>query len=71
LGHDYTINQYYEVVADVLGYEGGFTHDLSKPVGMARRLVSTKRQEAWGWRGKTSLNEGVQLTYRFYSQDQK
>ena len=71
LGHDYTINQYYEVVADVLGYEGSFTHDLSKPVGMARRLVNTKRQEAWGWRGKTSLNEGVQLTYRFYSQDQK
>ena len=24
LGHDYTINQYYEIVADVLGYTGSF-----------------------------------------------
>jgi GDP-L-fucose synthase len=71
LGYDYTINQYYEVVAEVLGYAGSFTHDLSKPVGMARKLVSTERQEEWGWRAKTSLCEGVQLTFQFYSQNQK
>ena len=49
LGHDYTINEYYETVANVLGYEGSFTHDLGKPVGMARKLVSIERQKAWGW----------------------
>jgi GDP-L-fucose synthase len=69
LGHDYTINQYYEVVADVLGYAGSFMPDLSKPVGMERKLVSTQRQEEWGWRCKTSLSEGVQLTCRFYSKN--
>ena len=49
LGHDYTINEYYETVANVMGYESSFTHDLSKPVGMARKLISIEKQKAWGW----------------------
>jgi GDP-L-fucose synthase len=69
LGYDYSINEYYEVVAEILGYEGSFTHNLNKPIGMARKLVSTERQEAWGWCGKTSLRDGVKLTYQFYLQD--
>src|SRR6056297_3617469 len=34
LGHDHTINDYYATVADVIGWDGAFTHDLSKPTGM-------------------------------------
>jgi GDP-L-fucose synthase len=49
LGHDYSINDYYQAAAEVMGYTGGFVHDLSKPVGMARKLVSVERQQAWGW----------------------
>ena len=66
LGHDYTINEYYQAAADVLGYKGSFMHDLSKPVGMARKLVSTERQAAWGWSAKTGLREGMEKTYEFY-----
>lgn len=66
LGHDYTINEYYEAVASVLGYKGNFVHDLSKPVGMTRKLVSTERQAAWGWSVQTSLREGIEKTYEFY-----
>jgi GDP-L-fucose synthase len=65
LGHDYTINEYYEVVADVLGYGGSFTHDLTKPVGMARKLVSTKRQDKWGWKAQHTLREGIAKTYEY------
>jgi GDP-L-fucose synthase len=66
LGHDYTINEYYEAVADALGYAGGFSHDLNKPVGMARKLVSTGRQQAWGWSARHSLREGIEKTYAYY-----
>ena len=66
LGHDYTINEYYESVASVLGYKGDFIHDLSKPVGMARKQVSIKRQTAWGWSAQTSLSEGIKKSYEFY-----
>jgi len=66
LGYDYTINEYYQAAADVMGYTGGFVHDLSKPVGMARKLVSIERQQAWGWNAQSDLRAGIEKTYRFY-----
>lgn len=69
LGHDYTINEYYQATADVLGYKGGFVHDLSKPVGMARKLVSIERQTTWGWKAQYDLREGIEKTYEFYLKD--
>lgn len=66
LGYDYTINEYYQTAADVMGYAGDFSHDLSKPVGMARKLVSVERQKTWGWEAKSSLREGIEKTYSFY-----
>ncbi|HCI53991.1 MAG TPA: GDP-fucose synthetase [Gallionella sp.] len=66
LGYDYTINEYYQAAADVIGYTGGFSHELSKPVGMARKLVNVERQKAWGWEAQRSLGEGIEKTYSFY-----
>jgi GDP-L-fucose synthase len=66
LGYDYTINEYYQAAADVMGYTGSFSHELSKPVGMARKLVSVDRQKAWGWAAKSSLREGIEETYSYY-----
>jgi len=69
LGEDYSINEYYAAVADVVGWSGTFIHDLSKPVGMARKLVSVERQLRWGWRPKFSLHKGIEATYNYYRAD--
>lgn len=66
LGHDYTINEYYQAAADVMRYTGTFAHDLSKPVGMARKLVSVERQKAWGWAAQGELKAGIEKAYQFY-----
>jgi GDP-L-fucose synthase len=66
LGHDHTINDYYQAAADVMGYTGGFLHDVSKPVGMARKLVSVERQKAWGWSARHDLRDGIEKTYSYY-----
>lgn len=66
LGMDWTVNEYYEAAAEVIGYEGAFKHDLSKPVGMKRKLVCTNLCEKWGWSPKTTLREGLTKTYEFY-----
>ncbi len=66
LGHDYTINNYYQAVADVIGFEGSFIHNLDKPVGMSRKLVNIDRQTSWGWSPKHDLTLGIQKTYEFY-----
>lgn len=66
LGHDHTINVYYETVADVIGWDGEFTHDLSKPVGMKQKLCATDLQDGWGWTAPTTLRDGIRFTYDFY-----
>ena len=66
LGHDFTINEYYQAAAEVMGYTGSFLHDTTKPVGMARKLVSINRQQAWGWSAQSDLRTGVEKAYEFY-----
>lgn len=66
LGVDHSVNDYYKVVADILGYKGEFSHDLTKPEGMKRKLVSTKKNDEIGWKALTSLEEGIRKTYEFY-----
>jgi len=66
LGHDHSINGYYQAVAELLGWSGTFTHDLTKPVGMKQKMTDTTRQTAWGWAPKTSLEDGLRQTYDFY-----
>jgi len=66
LGKDHTINEYYQTIAAVLGYDGEFVHDLTKPVGMQQKLVDTARLHTLGWAPHTSLAEGIKHTYQFY-----
>jgi GDP-L-fucose synthase len=71
LGTDYSINEYYQVVADVVGYKGRFEHDLSKPVGMRQKLIDSSRINALGWRAKTPLADGIAKTYQFFLEETK
>jgi GDP-L-fucose synthase len=66
LGFDHTINEYYEAVAKVVGWNGKFVHNLSKPVGMKQKLVSIDRQNKWGWSAATSLEKGISKAYDYY-----
>jgi GDP-L-fucose synthase len=69
LGHDHSINDYYQTVAIILGYKGKFHHDHTKPEGMKRKLVSTKKADDLGWKSKISLEEGIKKAYDFYKKE--
>jgi GDP-L-fucose synthase len=66
IGRDITITEYYQAVAEVVGYQGTFTHDLTKPAGMQQKVVDISRLSAWGWKAKTALRDGLAQTYSFY-----
>lgn len=66
LGQDYSINEYYEIIADVIGFNGGFIHDLSKPIGMKQKLIDDTKLLEFGWSFKTTLREGIEQTYDYY-----
>ncbi|WGR63208.1 GDP-L-fucose synthase (plasmid) [Paracoccus ferrooxidans] len=69
-GVDHAIEDYYRLVAGVVGWQGRFVHDLGKPVGMRRKLLSVARQAAWGWAPRIGLAEGVAATYAWYLEQQ-
>lgn len=66
LGYDFSILEYYEKVASIVGWKGHFEFDLTKPVGMKQKLCDVSALENWGWTAPTSLQDGLAKTYKFY-----
>lgn len=66
VGHDHSVNDYYAAVARVIGWQGTFTHDSSKPVGMKQKLVSVDLQRQFGWMPSTSLDDAIAQTYSHF-----
>ena len=71
LDKDYTINECYEKIAEVLGYKGKFTHDLSKPAGMRFKLMDSSKAKQFGWNPDTPLKEGIRIAYEHFLNHQK
>ena len=65
-GTDETVNDYHRIAAEIIGYTGGFTHDLSRPVGMKRKLLDISLARQHKWRPSTPLGDGLAQTYAFY-----
>lgn len=65
-GVDLTIREAAALVAEVVGYEGEFEFDTSRPDGTPRKLLDVSRLEALGWRARIGLREGIADTYRWY-----
>jgi GDP-L-fucose synthase len=65
-GEDITIAEFARVVAAAIGYSGAIRFDLSRPDGTPRKLLDVSRLAKLGWRARTPLEDGIQLTYRAY-----
>jgi GDP-L-fucose synthase len=66
LGYDHSIDEYYQVIAEIVGFTGCFTHDLSKPAGTRQRLMNVNRMKAWGFAPSHTLRDGIRLAYQYY-----
>jgi len=66
LGFDYTINEYYEAIAEAVGFTGKFVHDLSKPIGMKQKLIDDSKLKQFGWKHQTTLKEGIKKTLDYF-----
>ena len=65
-GEDVTIRELAELVCRVVGFEGRIVHDLSKPDGTPRKLMSADKLRALGWQPRIGLRDGVAATYAWF-----
>ena len=65
-GHELSIRDLAFLIADVVGYKGGFTFDRSKPDGTPRKFLDSTRLHALGWTGGKSLKVGIAEVYEWY-----
>ena len=63
-GHDVTIAQVAQSIAQVVGYTGQLTFDTTKPDGAPRKWMDSSRINSLGWEAKVGLEEGLALAYR-------
>lgn len=57
-------------IGDLMGYKGGFVYDKSRPNGQPRRLLDTTRAErCFGFRARTTLDEGLRSTIDFFQRE--
>ena len=65
-GEDLTILNLAKFVCEVVGFEGEIIHDLSRPDGTPRKLMSADRLRSLKWLPSTPLINGLQNSYQWY-----
>jgi GDP-L-fucose synthase len=62
-GADQSIRAIAELIAEIVGFGGTITHDLSKPDGTPRKIMDIERIRALGWQPSISLRDGLRGVY--------
>ena len=65
-GSDVSILDLTKLVCEVVGFEGEIVHDLSKPDGTPRKLMSAAKLSALGWHPSIALRDGIRQTYSWF-----
>lgn len=65
-GNDITILELTQMVSQAVGFAGAVTHDVSKPDGTPRKLMSADKLRAMGWQPGITLEDGIAATYRWF-----
>src|SRR6185437_13099609 len=65
-GTDVTIEELARTIARLVGFGGTLRFDTSKPDGTPRKLLSTERLTALGWKPTIALEQGIRSTLEWF-----
>lgn len=65
-GHDVTIRELAEAIADITGFRGRIKFDADKPDGTPRKLMDVSRLAAMGWQARIQLADGLRDAYGWF-----
>jgi GDP-L-fucose synthase len=63
-GEDISILELAVLICKIVGFEGDIKHDLSKPDGTPRKLMSAQKLKALGWKTSSTLPQGIESFYQ-------
>lgn len=66
-GEDIKIKDLSEMITEMIGFDGEIKFDRSKPDGTPKKVLDITRIKSLGWEPKTSLKEGIKMTYEYYT----
>ena len=65
-GEEISISELAHMVKEVIGYQGELKFDKSMPDGNPRKLLNSEIIKSLGWSPEYKLQEGLNLTYEWY-----
>ena len=65
-GTDIQLKDLFEIVKEVVGFEGEIVYDKTKPNGTPRKMMDATKIKALGWQPKIELKNGVKNFYKWY-----
>ena len=65
-GKDVSIRELAKMIGEVVDYKGLIKWDTSMPDGTPRKLLNVSKINKLGWKYKTSLEDGIQKTYKWF-----
>lgn len=65
-GQEISISELAKLIAEVAGFEGTISHDLSKPDGTPRKILDSSRLHQLGWSPQWQLREGIVNAYEWF-----
>jgi len=66
IGEDVSIRELFDVIAEVVGYNGTAEFDISKPDGTPRKLLDITRLQGLGWSPTIGLRTGIKNTLEWF-----
>lgn len=63
-GEEVSILELAHLIADAVGFKGAIGFDKTKPDGTPRKLMDSSKLHTLGFRHKTSLKDGIAVTYK-------
>lgn len=70
VGEDLSIKNLAEMIKKVTGFKGRIIWDKTKPDGTPRKLLDISKLKKLGFKAKTSLDKGIELTYKWYLENE-
>ena len=65
-GDDILLRDLFQLVKEIVGFEGKIEYDTTKPNGTPRKMMDASRIKQLGWTPKISLEKGIQEFYDWY-----